>query len=74
MWLETAASLELDLNEIPDHVPLSQLAVLDISVSEEGGLVAPGRVPLTVAAVRSVLASCGAIRELRISDWAVSAV
>ena len=27
MWLETAASLELDLNEIPDHVPLSQLAV-----------------------------------------------
>ena len=54
--------------------PLSQLAVLDISVSEEGGLVAPGRVPLTVAAVRSVLASCGGIRELRISDWAVSAI
>ena len=26
-WLETASSLELDLNEIPDHVPLGQLAV-----------------------------------------------
>ena len=26
-WLETASSLELDLNEIPDHVPLAQLAV-----------------------------------------------
>ena len=27
VFLETASSLELDLNEIPDHVPLSQLAV-----------------------------------------------
>merc|ERR1712029_1240965 len=27
VFLETASSLELDLNEIPSHVPLSQLAV-----------------------------------------------
>ena len=27
VFLDTASSLDLDLNEIPSHVPLSQLAV-----------------------------------------------
>eukprot|EP00092_Neocalanus_flemingeri_P007056 GFUD01007623.1.p1 GENE.GFUD01007623.1~~GFUD01007623.1.p1 ORF type:complete len:628 (-),score=196.56 GFUD01007623.1:149-2032(-) len=49
---------------------LTNLSILDICVSEEGGLY--GRIPLTWLTVQQLLASCKRLRELRISDWRVT--
>jgi len=50
--------------------PLTNLSILDICVSEEGGV--EGRIPLTSHSVQLLLNSCSRLTELRISDWRVS--
>jgi len=50
--------------------PLQKLRILDICETGVGGQ--PGRIPLTMASVKILLEHCNFLRELRISDWAVS--
>jgi len=58
------------MSEIVRCNPLSCLRILDICVNDQQGQV--GRVPLTLSMAQLLLARCGCLKELRISDWNIS--
>jgi len=62
--------LDTYMQEIVSINPLPNLRILDICVNDQQGQV--GRIPLTFTTVQLLLAKCGCLRELRISDWNIS--
>jgi len=62
--------LDSYMQEIVRINPLPNLRILDICVNDQQGQV--GRIPLTLTTVQLLLAKCGCLRELRISDWNIS--
>jgi len=62
--------LDIYMQEIVSINPLPNLRILDICVNDQQGQV--GRIPLTFTTVQLLLAKCGCLRELRISDWNIS--
>jgi len=62
--------LDSYMKEIVSYNPLSHLRILDICVNDQQGQV--GRIPLTLTTVQLLLAKCGCLKELRISDWNIS--
>jgi len=62
--------LDSYMQEIISINPLPNLRILDICVNDQQGQV--GRILLTLTTVQLLLAKCGCLRELRISDWNIS--
>jgi len=62
--------LDSYMQDIVSINPLPHLRILDICVNDQQGQV--GRIPLTLTTVQLLLAKCGGLRELRISDWNIS--